>query len=569
MVFSARFDDLSGAGRAWQFVDPLGEIVATRAEDVRGALDAVETASRAGRWLAGFVTYEAAAGLDPALRVHEGDDDLPLLWFGVFGDRRAVDTVAAPDSDPPGAWTMPDAEASHAAAVALIHEQIAAGNTYQVNLGLHLHASAGVDPARLYRQLCHAQRSAYGALLDTGEVTIASASPELFFSLEGSRLTTRPMKGTAPRGRWPSEDRRRRDELLASPKDRAENLMIVDLLRNDMGRVAEWGSVHVESLFDIERYETVWQLTSTISAHVRAGTSLTDVFAALFPCGSVTGAPKVRTMEIISELEPSPRGVFCGAIGVVGPARHARFAVGIRTATFVRGDASYGVGSGITWASRPADEFQELRDKTQVLSATRPDFALLETMRHEPGGGLHHGELHLGRMAESAEHFGFTFDRERVALALKDALAGITRASRVRLQLHRDGTPLVTLGELPPADTSPVRLVVDPCPTDSRNVFVFHKTTNRRHLERRSEHALLVNERGELTESPIANVALHVDGRWWTPPIESGCLPGIERQQLIAEERLAERILTVADARRADELALISSLRGWRPATLS
>ena len=569
MALSARFDDLSGAGRAWQLVDPVGEIVATRPGDVGGALDAVGAASRAGRWLAGFVAYEAAAGLDPAQRVHAPNDNTPLVWFGVFAGRQPVDVVAAPDTGPPAAWTMQATEASHAAAVARIHEQIADGNTYQVNLGTHLRSPAGVSPARLYQQLCHAQRSAYGALIDTGEVTVVSASPELFFSLEGLRLTTRPMKGTAPRGRWPAEDRQRRNDLIGSAKDRAENVMIVDLLRNDLGRIAEWGSVRVERLFEVERYETVWQLTSTITARVRAGTGLRDIFTALFPCGSVTGAPKIRTMELISELETSPRGVFCGAIGMVEPSGCATFAVGIRTAVFTGDGARYGVGSGVTWDSRPADEFQELRDKTRVLTVARPDFALLETLRYEPATGLRNGQLHLRRLAESADHFGFACDPEVVAVALKDALAGLTRPARVRLLLGRSGTPAVTLADLPPADTAPVSLLVDPRPVSGDDVFVFHKTTNRRHLEGRSDNAILVNGRGEITETPIANIAVHLDGHWWTPPIASGCLPGIERERLIADHQLAERVLTVADARRADRLALVSSLRGWRPATLA
>jgi para-aminobenzoate synthetase/4-amino-4-deoxychorismate lyase len=590
VTFSARFDDLTGAGQAWELADPVGEVVATETADVRGALLQVDRAARDGCWAAGFVSYEAAPGLDPALHVAERAETsvagaVPLVWFGVFRERRAVPVVAAPPaSDPPPAradWTADVTEGEHARAVSRIHDHIAAGDSYQVNYGIRL---TGRPPSgALYARLCHAQRGAYGARIDTGRFELSCASPELFFSIAGRRLITKPMKGTAHRGRWSQEDEAQRRRLSTSDKDRAENVMIVDLLRNDIGRVADVGSVRVEELFAVERYETVWQLTSTVTGRLAADTDLAQVFGALFPCGSVTGAPKVRTMQIIADLEGAPRGVFCGAVGLVGPpapepgaAVTSRFAVGIRTVVVdrARDRAEYGVGSGITWGSRAASEYQELQDKTRILTQQRPNFALLETMAYDPLEGLRNGEAHQQRMAASAAYFGFVWDGQRVASVLKEAVGGATAAVRVRLTVVRDGTPTVVLGPLPERGDRLLRVRIDTTPVDAADPFVFHKTTRRAHLEDRLaahddvDDVLLVNELGQLTESTIANLAVELDGRWWTPPLSSGCLPGIGRAALIKCGRLAEQAISVGDLHRASGVALVSSLRGWRPAVV-
>ena len=357
--------------------------------------------------------------------------------------------------------------------------------------------------------------------------------------------------------------------------------MIVDLLRNDLGRISETCSVTWNDTFRAERYETVWQLTTTVSSQLRPGARLVDVFRALFPSGSVTGAPKVRTMELIAELEDSPRGVYCGAIGYLSPAGSdrpdARFNVAIRTVMLDThtATAEYGAGGGITWDSDAAAEYDEAAAKARVLTARRPAFELLETMRFDPGTGVLHLDLHLDRLAASADYFGFAFDRTDVEEAIEKAVASAPpeHAMRVRLALRKDGTARVASMPLP-SDPDVVRVAVDHVPQDPRDVFLFHKTSRRqRYEEARGRHpdaddVLLVNDRGEVTESTIANVAARIDGRWITPPVEAGLLPGVGRAVALEERRVVEARLSIEEVRSAEELSLISDTRGWRRAEL-
>jgi para-aminobenzoate synthetase/4-amino-4-deoxychorismate lyase len=437
------------------------------------------------------------------------------------------------------------------------------------------------DPRGLYRDLCYAQRGAYAAYLDLGRYRILSASPELFFEIDGDRIVTRPMKGTAPRGRWPAEDRAVAERLLSSAKDRAENAMIVDLLRNDLGRIARPGSVSWADAFDVERYETVWQLTTTVSAELPATVGVADAFRALFPSGSVTGAPKVRTMEIIGELENAPRGVYCGAVGYLAPrgsaGPHARFNVAIRTVSVDTSSAiaEYGVGGGITWGSDAVSEYEEAITKARVLTARRPGFELLETMRFEPGDGVRHLDRHVARVLASADHFGFDAEERTVREAVEKGVASAPdRACRVRLSLARDGTVRVVCTPLAP-ETEPVTVAIDDVPQDPFDVFLFHKTSLRRRYREAAERhpdvedVVLVNDRGEVTESTIANLAVRIDDRWWTPPLDAGLLLGIGREIALEEGRLAERRITVDEARAAEELGLVSDTRGWRRAALA
>ena len=331
-MIEARFDDLTGSSESFRLVGPVGVLEATRTDEVAGVIDAAEGAARRGLWVAGCLSYEAAPGLDDALRVRRRPDDdpfarFPLVWFAMF-ERRERTTLPEPQEDPPGgpgaSWIPSVDRASYDAAIARIREHIAAGDTYQVNHTLRLRSRVEGDERGLYRDLCYAQRGAYAGYLNTGRYRVLSASPELFFRIDDGHIVTKPMKGTAPRGRWTAEDEAIAARLRGSVKDSAENAMIVDLLRNDMGRIARAGSVTWSDVFDLERYETVWQLTSTVSAELAPGVSLLDAFRALFPSGSVTGTPKVRTMEIIAELEDSPRGVYCGAVGFLGPVGSGR-----------------------------------------------------------------------------------------------------------------------------------------------------------------------------------------------------------------------------------------------------
>jgi para-aminobenzoate synthetase/4-amino-4-deoxychorismate lyase len=586
-VIQARFDDLTpGEERSFRLANPVGMLEARRPDEVAGVIDAAEAAAARGLWAGGFVAYEAAPGLDPDLEVRDRDDadpfaELPLAWFALFERREAEGPLEPPGAAPPsgGAPWVPSVDrAAYDAAIRTIRELIAAGETYQVNHTIRLRARIAGDERGFYRDLALAQRGAFAAYLDLGRYRILSASPELFFRTRGDTITTRPMKGTAPRGRWTAEDEDLATRLAASPKDRAENAMIVDLLRNDLGRIARPGSVRVSDLFRPERYETVWQLTSTITADRRPGTSLLDTFRALFPSGSVTGAPKVRTMAAIRTLENGPRGVYCGAIGYLAPPGSgepsANFNVAIRTVMLDRGTgtAEYGVGGGITFDSSAEREYEEVLAKARVLSDARPAFELLETLRYEPGQGFLHLDDHFERLGSSARYFGFRFDAEVIASELKRATDDGEHALRLRLTLARDGSLRIEDGELPPPSDDPVRVAIDDEPVDPSDVWLYHKTSRRTPYDRRRDKrsdvddVLLVNTLGEITESTIANVAVRLEGSWVTPPMVSGLLPGTYRAVLLRDGSLVERRVTTSELLAADSVALVSSTRGWRAA---
>ncbi|MDP9331082.1 MAG: aminodeoxychorismate synthase component I [Actinomycetota bacterium] len=586
-MIDARFDDLTSAASSFRLVDPVGVIEAARADEVAPAIEAAEGAAARGLWVAGFVAYEAAPGLDPALGVRAraaGDpfERLPLAWFAMF-ERREDAVLPRPRDDTPppeGAWQPSVDRDRYDSAIARIRQHIAAGDTYQVNHTLRLRSIVEGDERGLYRDLCFAQRSAHAAYIDAGRYRVLSASPELFFEIEQGRLSTRPMKGTAPRGRWPEEDDAIAAGLRGSVKERAENAMIVDLLRNDLGRVARIGSVEWSKVFEPERYETVWQLTSTVTGELEAEAGLLDVFRALFPSGSVTGAPKVRTMELIAELEDSPRGVYCGSVGWIAPAGapgpSASFNVAIRTVVVDSETraAEYGVGGGITWDSSAAGEYEETVAKARVLTARRPPFELLETMRREPGAPILHLAEHLDRLRASAGYFGFPFDEPAIRTALDPAGSGMDRPARIRLRLSRSAKVEVGVSPIDQRELEPVRVALDDVSVDPSDVFLFHKTSLRqRYEDARKRHpdaddALLVNNRGELTESTIANLAVKLEGRWWTPPLDAGLLAGIGRRIALETGTLAERTITVGELRTAEAIALVSDSRGWRSAVL-
>ncbi len=555
---------------------------------VADALDEVEAAARSGLWAVGYVGYEAAPAFDPSLVVRPRGSfhaELPLVWFGLYEQR-----ILNPPRDPDLAsydltdWQWVDDRNHFERDVAAIRRHIAGGDTYQANYTSRLRSRFAGDPVAFYHDLAAAQSGGYGTYLDTGRFQIVSASPELFFDRyptdgETDRLVTRPMKGTSARGRWPEEDEAQRIALLDSAKDRAENLIVVDLLRNDLGRLADFGTVRVDDLLAVERYDTVWQMTSTISAEVAADLPLRSVLEGLFPCGSITGAPKVRTMEIIAALESEPRGVYTGAIGFVSPhdARgpRASFSVGIRTVVIdsETGEAEYGVGGGITFGSDPAAEYEEAALKAQILTYGRTDFALLETMRWNPVSGWYWLDGHLDRLSASADYFGIPLDRTSVVSRLDKAVAGCGE-SRVRLTVDRLGKARVTVDTLAPPERGSVAVAIAELPIDVDSPFLYHKTTRRAVYEKHraahphAEDVLLVNGDGEVTESTIANVVVKIDGRWFTPPTESGCLPGVYRAVLLEQGQIKERRIHVSDLDRCDGIALINSVRLWQPAFL-
>ena len=599
------FDSHGGAGRwASRFSGFCGLVRTDSQAGVSRALEQVEQAVAGGLHAAGFVSYEAAPGLDEALRTRS-PGALPLLWFGLFSERREPDRER-PSAHPAGAhaagsWEPSMERSAYAAAVEEIHRCIVAGDTYQVNFTTRLRAPVAGDLLAFHNEICAAQRSGYCAFIDIGSHAILSASPELFFSLREGRLRARPMKGTRPRGRWLEEDRALARELASDPKELAENVMIVDLLRNDLGRVSTAGSVAVPDLWQVERYETVHQLVSRIESEIEPGTTLRELFSALFPSGSVTGAPKVRTMELIAGLETSPRGIYTGCIGYLSPgggsrgpgtsgrgvaAMEACFSVAIRTVCVdrARGRAEYGVGSGVTHCSSAAAEFEECRIKARVLTERRPRFDLFETLRLDAGagasapeGGYFLRDRHIARLLDSAAYFGFACDRERVLAALEGHAGGLRPTGgvhRVRLVLSRSGQAAVESWPLVPGHEGPLPAGIARNPVSSDDVFLYHKTTNRKvYEERRSlcgaEEVLLWNERGELTEASIGNLVAVSEGRRWTPPRECGLLAGTYRNLLLEQGEIEERVIAVDELKGVEELFLINSVRGWVPLELA
>jgi para-aminobenzoate synthetase / 4-amino-4-deoxychorismate lyase len=581
-TYTLRFDDLRPSRRRGFALGDIDRIlVADRIEDVRGVLNEAESAVEAGHWVGGWVGYEAAPAFDPALTVLDRTgtsfESLPLIWLAVSRHRRAV-PASASGAHRLGDWQALTTQTQHRTAVEAIRRRIEAGDTYQVNHTFLLEADFSGDAAAFYRRLVRSQSCGYGALIDTGAWVVASASPELFFEWKNGSLTCRPMKGTVRRGRDAEEDATLRAWLEASEKNRAENVMIVDMVRNDLGRIAEIGSVEVPALFTSEKYDTVWQLTSTVTARSRPGTGLVDVFDALFPSASITGAPKVSTMAIISELESHPRGVYCGAVGFGGPGPEGpewAFNVGIRTVLIDRdaGKAFYGTGGGITYDSEPADEYAEARLKAEVLRRTAGELKLLETTRWDPHLGARHLDRHLWRSAASADYFDIPFDPAEVRAAIGRAVKGRSDPARLRILVDREGWVSVEIGELAP-DSGAVRLAIDDRPIDPNSPFLYHKTTIRNtYIQASARHpdaddVVLWNESDEVTETTIGNLVLKIEGEWLTPPVASGLLAGTERAARLAAGEIAERVLTLDDLRRADAIARINSVRGWEECEL-
>jgi para-aminobenzoate synthetase/4-amino-4-deoxychorismate lyase len=565
-----------GLGRGWSLcLDRPEEIVAAFAlDEVRPGLDRISRACAQGLWAALVVAFEAAPAFDPALRVHP-PAGFPLLWAGLYRAPRPAPAVLSADGYRAGAWAPEVTETAHARAVAAIRELIRQGETYQVNYAIPFACDFAGDALAWFADLARSQRAGYAAYLDLGRREVLSLSPELFFRVDGREAAARPMKGTAPRGRHPAEDQALRAALAACPKNRAENVMIVDLVRNDLGRVAEAGSVRAEDLFRVEPYPTVWQMTSTVRATLRPGVGLAQALAALFPCGSVTGAPKVRTMEIIRDLEAGPRQAYCGAVGYVAPGGDCMFNVPIRTVVLDRaaGRARFWVGGGVTFDSTARGEYAECLDKMRFLSAPSREFRLLETLLWERGR-FPFLAGHLDRLAGSARYFGFTLDLDAAQGALAAALAGRSPGRlRVRLLLARDGTAEIQVLALDPRPR-PLRVGLMEQAVDSRQARLFHKTDDRG-LYRAAlaarpdcDDVLLANERGELTESCLANLVLDLDGRLLTPALDCGLLPGVFRQRLLDRGLAAEAVLLPADLRRARRFWLVNALRRWQPARL-
>jgi para-aminobenzoate synthetase / 4-amino-4-deoxychorismate lyase len=552
----------------WQLVlkDPSAVVEARRLDEVAPLLDFAEAEAQAGAYVAVMISYEAAPAFDAALSVL-APGDFPLAWAAVF--RKPIDTIEpAHGSFSAGEWTSKITKTEYDAAVTRIRELIAAGDTYQVNYSFPLNASFSGDAYAWYRELCVAQGAAFSTYLDLGRHHVLSLSPELFFERRRDFVTTRPMKGTVRRGRWLAEDAELSHWLQNSVKDRAENIMIVDLLRNDLGKVSLPGSVHVSSLFKPERYETVWQMTSTVESTLRPNTSLAELMSALFPCGSITGAPKIRTMEIIRELERFPRGAYTGAIGLVRPGGKCVFSVAIRTVVIdmESGVATFGVGGGVTIDSTADGEYEECLVKSRFLQQKPVEFELFETMLLEDGE-IFLRERHLQRLKDSAAYFGMVVWEEIHADLERIISEHSVGAWKLRLVLSKKS---FSLGVTPAAATKKEILVgLATTATNSSDRFLFHKTTRRdfynAELAARPDcdDIIFWNERGEVTESTIANLVIPIDNELFTPAVSCGLLAGTFRDQLLAEGKIKERVITIEELKAAKHFFLINSVRRW------
>lgn len=559
------------------FREPRAVLTARCIADVVPMLKAAETfVTEQEGYAAGYIAYEAAPAFDRALQTH-APGGLPLLMLGLFDapQRLSEPPLTASANAQAANWRMTTGREQYIAHLANIREQIALGNTYQVNYTTRLTADRALDAAALFADI--AADAPYAALLEFSGHSIVSASPELFFRLDGAGLRCEPMKGTAERGLTTETDKAQASTLQASTKNRAENVMITDMIRNDLGRVARPGSVTAASLYDLRKFPTVWQMTSSVTA--LSDNTISDIFAALFPSASITGAPKASSMQLIKRLEDTPRNVYTGAIGWIGPNRTAQFSVAIRTALIEHATktATYGVGGGIVWDSKPDDEYRECLAKSRVLATTSDDrnFQLLETLRWTPDSGFHLLDYHLDRLVASADYFDFCCDRQSILAQLNAAMATATAAAlRVRLTVTRAGIATITMQNLSLPGKHTV-LHIAKKPIDTGSPFVYHKTTQRRLYNEAlddvgpADDVLLWNESGEITESSIANVVVRFGNKWVTPPVHCGLLAGTERRHSLSVGKITEEVVTLEQLRAADEIGLINSVRGWYPAELA
>jgi para-aminobenzoate synthetase/4-amino-4-deoxychorismate lyase len=557
-------------GRWLLFTQPRKVVQATKPQDVLAALDEVRHAVEAGGYAAGYVGYEAAGGLDPAMQTRLPTPGLPLLWFGIYESYTPIAQLPACEAgdlftEP---WQPSITQSQYNEAIAAIKQRIRDGDTYQVNFTLRLHNRFAGDPWKLFLRLQGAQQAHYGAYVRLGRHSICSASPELFFALDEGKVTCKPMKGTVKRGLTNAEDEQRSAWLHHSEKNRAENVMIVDMIRNDLGMVADVGSVEVEELFTVEKYPTVHQMTSTVVA--RTSCDALDILARMFPCASITGAPKVKTMEIIAGLESMPRGIYTGSIGYVAPQGRSQFNVAIRTVV-VDSDtqtAEYGVGGGIVWDSEAADEYAECQTKAAILVRPPQTFDLLETMLWDPVDGIFLLDAHVRRLVDSAEYFGIEVSAQSLLESLRSytpAQPGLRQVLRVTWS--RSAGLRIEEHEIKPVKGGRVDLAAQARPGVVPNLF--HKTTEREFYagikasQPGLQDVVLWTEHGEVSESTIANVVVRIGDEWVTPMASVGLLPGVFRAHLLATGVVREGVVSKGDFLTADDVYLVNSVRGW------
>lgn len=557
---------------SWRiFSSPKEVLYSKNLHEVKTILDKLESKINENNDIAvGFLTYESAPAFDPAYRVNK-ESKLPLICFGLFEGFKETQILDNSEiiTNKIYNWKIETSPSEYKKNFDYIKNQIELGYTYQINYTLRSHSESIQNPYEFFLE--KAKNSPFAAYIETDENIIISASPELFFSLENKRLFCKPMKGTSRRGKTFEEDLILMDALRASKKNKAENIMITDMLRNDMGRISEPGSVKVSSKYDIEKYSTVWQMTSSVESETTA--SITEIFQALYPCASVTGAPKIASMDIISRIEELPRGIYTGAIGYIAPNREAEFSVPIRTVVSDKNKncAVYGTGGGIVWDSVWESEWDECLTKSKVLSVKdSSDFELFETMKWDTDSGVFLEEYHFNRLKDSASYFDFKFCDVRGKEIIDETMRNISNnLCVIRLFVNAKGGIRIETSEVPVfIKNQKYTVSLAKNPIQSENIFLYHKTTQREVYENaegenlHSDDVILWNEEGNLTESTIANIILNIEGNWVTPSTNCGLLRGVYRESMLENGLIEERKIHKSEIADLSEITLINSVRG-------
>lgn len=557
--------DFKELGLRHLFTKPIKELKTRDLDQVEALLKEVETYQEAGFYAVGYVSYEAAPAFEKKFAVHPA----PLMgeYLLYFTIHEEVETLPFPEDyeavELPANWKEEVEAPAYQEAIETIHNHIRQGDTYQVNYTVQLSQELKSDPLAIYNRLVVEQKAHYNAFIQHDDVSILSISPELFFEQDDRLLTTRPMKGTTRRGLTNQADLKEAAWLEADPKNRAENMMIVDLLRNDMNRISEIGSEQVTRLCQVEQYSTVWQMTSTIESRLRPKVDLVQAFQALFPCGSITGAPKISTMEIIQQTEVTPRGVYCGTIGILLPKGKRIFNVAIRTLQIQGNQAIYGVGGGITWDSKWESEYQETKQKSAVLYRQEPHFELLTT------GRIHQGELifldqHLTRLREASRYFAYPYDEPKLLKELQEKLGHLKSNLdyRCRIALQKNGAFQLTITELTDLPASYLQAQLTEQKLDLATPVTYFKTSQRDHLGQSDHEQIFHLPDGSLLETTIGNLVLEIEGQLYTPPAHLPLLDGIYRRHLLETQQVEEKLLTLNDLTDADRIYACNALRG-------
>ena len=560
--------DFKELGLRHIFTKPLKELKTRDLDQVETLLREAEAYQEAGYYAVGYVSYEAAPAFEKKLAVHPA----PLMgeYLLYFTIHEEVETLPFPEDyeavDLPANWQEEVEAPAYRKAIETIQHHIRQGDTYQVNYTVQLSQELKADPLAIYNRLVVEQKAHYNAFIQHDDVAILSISPELFFEQDDKLLITRPMKGTTRRGLTNQTDLQEAAWLEADPKNRAENMMIVDLLRNDMNRISEIGSEQVTRLCQVEQYSTVWQMTSTIESRLRPEVDLVQTFQALFPCGSITGAPKISTMEIIQQTEVAPRGVYCGTIGILLPKGKRIFNVAIRTLQMQGHQAIYGVGGGITWDSKWESEYQETKQKSAVLYRQEPRFELLTT------GRIHQGELtfleqHLTRLREASRYFTYPYDEPKLLKKLQEELAHLDPSLdyRCRIALQKNGAFKLAIAELKDLPASYLQAQLTEQKLDLAKPFTYFKTSQRAHLVAKDHEQIFYLPDGSLLETTIGNLILEIKGNLYTPPAHLPILDGIYRRHLLETGQVEEKLLTLKDLGVADQVYACNALRGLYP----